>query len=140
MCPGSLNFNYFWEKVHIFTFSTVHTRQKAQKEDPIRLSIFLWQEGSQKQTFIFCEREMRKNDEIYCFIKMAFSKEMISIRYFIFKSIFDKCSMLEQTQSRPNHTSKTKVYVNEFVANVLRDNIGSKTISLQPQKKNEDDF
>ena len=41
-------------------------------------------------------------------------------------SIFDKCSMLEQTQSRPNHTSKTKVYFNEFVANVLRDNIESK--------------
>ena len=36
----------------------------------------------------------------------------------------DKCSMLEQTQSQPNHTSKTKVYLNEFVANVLRDKIG----------------
>ena len=46
--------------------------------------------------------------------------------------------MLEQTQSRPNHTSTAKVYFNEFIANVLRDNIGSKKISLQPQKKNED--
>ena len=39
-------------------------------------------------------------------------------------SIFDKRSMLEQTQSRAKHTSKTKVYFNEFVANVLRDKIG----------------
>ena len=31
---------------------------------------------------------------------------------------------VQQTQSRPNHTSKTKVYFNEFVANVLHDNIG----------------
>jgi hypothetical protein len=38
-------------------------------------------------------------------------------------------------QSQPNHTSKTKVYFNKFIANVLRDNIGSKKISLQPQKK-----
>ena len=29
--------------------------------------------------------------------------------------------MLEQMQSLSNHTSKTKVYFNEFVANVLRD-------------------
>ena len=43
--------------------------------------------------------------------------------------------MLGQTKSRPNHTSKTKVYFNEFVANILRDNVGSKRISLQPQKK-----
>jgi hypothetical protein len=51
-------------------------------------------------------------------------------------SIFDKCSVLEQTQSRPNHTSKTKVYFNEFVANVLRDNIGLKK-SASSLKKNK---
>ena len=50
-------------------------------------------------------------------------------------SIFDKRSMLEQMQSQPNHTSKTKVYFNEFVANVLRDKLESKKISLHPQKK-----
>ena len=32
--------------------------------------------------------------------------------------------MLEQTIWLWNHTSHTKVYFNEFVANVLRDNIG----------------
>ena len=41
--------------------------------------------------------------------------------------------MLQQTQLQPNHTSKTKVYFNEFVAKVLHDNI--KIISLQPQRK-----
>ena len=41
-------------------------------------------------------------------------------------SIFDKCSMLEQTQSRTNHTSYRNFDFNEFVANALRDNIGSK--------------
>jgi hypothetical protein len=50
-------------------------------------------------------------------------------------SIFDKCSVLEQTQSRPNHTSKTKVYFNEFVANVLRDNIGLKKSASSLKKK-----
>ena len=40
--------------------------------------------------------------------------------------------------SRQKHTSYKKIYLNEFVANVLRDNMGSKKISLQPQKrKNE---
>ena len=51
---------------------------------------------------------------------------VIEIKEMQISSIFDKCSMLEQTQSQPNHTSKTKVYFNEFVANALRDNIGSK--------------
>ena len=32
--------------------------------------------------------------------------------------------MLEQTIWPPNHTSHTKVYFNEFVANALRDNMG----------------
>ena len=32
--------------------------------------------------------------------------------------------MLKQTIWPSNHTSHTKVYFNEFVANVLRDNIG----------------
>ena len=38
--------------------------------------------------------------------------------------IFDKCSILKQTIWPWNHTSHTKVYFNEFVANVLRGNIG----------------
>ena len=45
-------------------------------------------------------------------------------------SIFDKCSMLLQTIWPSNHTSHTKIYFNEFVANALRDNIGSKKISI----------
>jgi hypothetical protein len=50
-------------------------------------------------------------------------------------SIFDKCSMLEQTQSWPNQTSKAKVYFNEFITNVLRENIGSKKIASFLRKK-----
>ena len=38
--------------------------------------------------------------------------------------IIQGCSMLEQTIWSSNHTSHTKVYFNEFVANVLRGNIG----------------
>ena len=49
---------------------------------------------------------------------------------FSISSVFDKCSMLQQTQSRPNHTSYRNFHFNEFVANALRDNIGSKQISL----------
>ena len=43
--------------------------------------------------------------------------------------------MLEQTQSQPNHTSKTKVYFNEFVANALLDNISKKSASNLKKKK-----
>ena len=42
--------------------------------------------------------------------------------------------MLQQTQSRPNHTSKTKVYFNEFVANVLHDNMGMVIFVLRPHE------
>ena len=39
-------------------------------------------------------------------------------------SIFDKCSILQQTQSWLNHASYRNVYFYEFVANALGDNIG----------------
>ena len=39
-----------------------------------------------------------------------------------------------------NHTSKTKVYVNEFVANVLRDIIGSKKNQPPSSEKNPGRF
>ena len=39
-------------------------------------------------------------------------------------SIFDKCSILQQTQSRLNHTSYRNFNFNEFDGNALRDNIG----------------
>ena len=55
----------------------------------------------------------------------------------IVSSIFDKRSMLE---SLPNHTSKTKVYFNEFVANVLCDSIGPKKNQPPASEKNEDFF
>ena len=38
--------------------------------------------------------------------------------------IIEGCSMVKQTIWPSNHTSHTKLYFNEFVANVLRDNIG----------------
>ena len=43
----------------------------------------------------------------------------------IISSIFDNCSMLEQTIWPSNHASHTNVYFNEFVANALGDIIGS---------------
>ena len=49
---------------------------------------------------------------------------LLDVKMQIFSSIFDKCSILEQTQSRPNHTSYRNFHSNEFVANALRDNIG----------------
>jgi hypothetical protein len=45
--------------------------------------------------------------------------------------------MLEQTQSQPNHTSYRNFHFNEFVANVLRDNIGSKKNQPLTSKKND---
>ena len=39
--------------------------------------------------------------------------------------------MLEQTIWLSNHTSHTKVYFNEFVANVLRDDIGIVVFDLR---------
>jgi hypothetical protein len=48
-----------------------------------------------------------------------------------FALIFDKCSILEQTIWPSNQTSHTKVYFNEFVANVLRDNMGMVIFDLK---------
>ena len=81
---------------------------------------------------------------IYWFYKSLFSvlsKENLSSigrvsKYIIavISSIFDKCLILQQRQSRPNHTSNIKVYFNEFVANALRDTIGSKNQPLASEK------
>ena len=49
--------------------------------------------------------------------------------------IFDKCSMLLQTQSRLNRTSYRNFHFNEFVANAMGDNIGSKKTACNPRKK-----
>ena len=46
-------------------------------------------------------------------------------------SIFNKCSMLQQKQSRPNRN----FHYNEFVVgNVLRDNLGKKNQPLTSEK------
>ena len=45
--------------------------------------------------------------------------------------------MVQQTIWPRNHTSNTKVYFNEFVANVLRDDMGSKKIQPPTSKKKE---
>ena len=69
----------------------------------------------------------------------TFFKETISIqinnKLEPISSIFDKCSMLLQAQSQPNHTSCINFYFNEFVANVFRDNMGSKIIQPPTSKK-----
>ena len=44
--------------------------------------------------------------------------------------IFDKCSMLQQTQSRQNHSFYRNLHCKEFVANVFFENIGIKKIGL----------
>ena len=49
--------------------------------------------------------------------------------------IIEGCSMVQQTIWPRNHTSHTKVYFNEFVANVLRDDMGSKKIQPPTSKK-----
>ena len=53
----------------------------------------------------------------------------------IISSIFDRCSMLQQTQSRPNHTSYRNFHFNIFVANALSDNIGFKKSASNFRKK-----
>ena len=52
---------------------------------------------------------------------IKFPTEAYTIWYYQISSIFDKRSMLEQTPYIQN-----KSFFNEFVANVLRDHIGSK--------------
>ena len=49
--------------------------------------------------------------------------------------MFDKCSMLQETQSRPNHTSNKNFHFNEFVANALHDNIRSTKTASNLRKK-----
>ena len=46
---------------------------------------------------------------------------------YLISLIFDKCSILKQTIWPWNHTFHTKVYFNEFFANVLRDTLWDKT-------------
>ena len=48
----------------------------------------------------------------------------LSVSEIIILLIIQRCSILKQTIWHSNHTSHTKLYFNEFVANVLRDNIG----------------
>ena len=89
------------------------------------------------------EKKTNKNAKIskfvyLCIILLHFSAPSISqteLEIWTISSIFVKYSILQQTQSRPDHSSNTKVYFNEFVGNALRDNIGSKKISLWPLKK-----
>ena len=54
---------------------------------------------------------------------------------YLINTIFNKCSMLQQTQSRPNRTSYGNFHFNEFVANALHDNKGLKNHPLTSGKK-----
>ena len=44
--------------------------------------------------------------------------------------IIQRCSIVKQTIWQSNRASHTKLYFNEFVANVLRDNIGTVIFDL----------
>ena len=55
--------------------------------------------------------------------KVKLGTYMVSHQYL--KNV--QCSMLQQMQSQPNHTSYRNIHFNEFVPNALRDNIGSKS-------------
>ena len=55
-------------------------------------------------------------------------KKLSKPKKWLISSIFDKCSMLQQTHSRPNLTSYRNFHFN--VTNALHDNIGSKKIKL----------
>ena len=52
-------------------------------------------------------------------------------------SIFDKCLMLQQTQSWPNYTYYRNFHFNEFFAIALRDNIGPQKNQPLTSEKNE---
>ena len=53
----------------------------------------------------------------------------------LISAIFDKCSILQQTVSRANHTFYRNFHFTEFAANVLRGNIGSKKKNITTEKK-----
>ena len=54
--------------------------------------------------------------------------KIVASTWISISSIFDKCSMLQQTESPSNYTSYRNFHFNEFVANVLCDNMGSQCV------------
>ena len=97
--------------------------QKLQLQHSIRL-----------ETHLFFLEKVKRHRKCHNGLKL-FLKEHIYFYTQVFSwYIFEKyCFKLA---SLPNHTSCRKLYVNEFVANVLSDNMGSKKkFSLQPQRK-----
>ena len=67
-----------------------------------------------------------------CLFQHSTTMSLINKIHIIFtcNPIIFECSILKQTIWPWNHTSYTKVYFNEFVANVLGDNIGTVIFDL----------
>ena len=116
---------------HCCSFMQYRAVGKSQNLEGTRKNPLI-RERVQNRLYADISRETENLSQILWFmsyVKLSNSNYVAS-NFFLgvticISSILDKCSMLERTQSQPNHTSKTKVYFNEFVANIQSDNIGS---------------
>ena len=79
--------------------------------------------------FLICEQNQFRLRAFFSIQEHLF---FLHLQFHDISSIYtyDKCSILLETIRLWNHTSHTKVYSNEFVANVLRDKIGIVVIDL----------
>ena len=75
----------------------------------------------------FCLKVNRFKGNFDLFLKNR--KSLQKLEPFI-SLIIQRCSMVKQTIWQSNRASHTKFYFNEFVANVLRDNIGTVIFDL----------
>ena len=102
----------------LFTWKTMQSNSKQTLKTNwyfvLKIILIYFVVGSNKQ---LNEIINKNEDEKYLEVFQLLMKGLIS-------SIFDKCSMMLQTIWPWNHTSHTKVYFNEFVANTLHDNKG----------------
>ena len=69
--------------------------------------------------------ELEETKSIHCrFVLIVSCDDFISLISILLQESLGVLWVLKQLASRPNRTSHTKVYFNEFVANVLRERIG----------------
>ena len=113
--------NYYWHNNYMLPYTL--------------LQVYCGFSSNYRKRILICFHQIRTWQKISQKLYIVLYADYITLSIWSFSvvitipeisSIFDKCSMLEQLQSRPNHTSKTNVYFNKFVANILCNNIGSK--------------
>ena len=133
----ALQMVFFLSHLNIAIFFAISTFDRVKIEAPVGQRLLKWTE---KLTSDLCKFYSLTLPLLTPQIKQTKRKKVPGTFVLLFE-LMVVVWMLEQLASGPNHTSYNKCYFNEFVANVLRDNIESK--KNQPpasEKKNEDIF